>query len=197
MKRISIILTVWMLVATGFSVSAQDMALLEERVKQLTGKIENLEEANVAQRRQMEALLKEIQTLREQTQNQPRPTTTPASNDDLRELARKIQEVDDKRKADAALIAKEIKDLARLAGGGRTTSPRASANTGDRPMSGLPKEAMEHTIAPGDTLLAIALAYSKETGKKVTTDLILRANDGLKAERLIVGKKILVPIPDK
>jgi len=198
MKRILIVLAVILAgLAVAVRAQSQDVGLLEERVKQLLGKVENLEEANLSLKKQIEALVKETQSLREQVQNQPKPTTTSASQDELRELARKIQEVDEKRKADSALIAKEIKDLARLAGSGRTTSPRANANTSDRPMSGLPKEAIEHTIAPGDTLLAIALAYSKDTGKKITTDLILRANDGLKAERLIVGRKILVPIPDR
>jgi len=194
MKRISIVLA--MVVAlTMLPARAQDVVLLQERVKQLTGKVENLEEDNNGLKRQMEGLMKEIQSLREQVQNAPK--TASASPDDLRELAKKIQEVDEKRKADYELIAKEIKALSKVAAGGRTASPRANSGVGDKPMTDLPKEGIEHTIASGDTLLAIALAYSKETGKKITTDMILRANDGLKAERLVVGKKILIPIPDK
>lgn len=193
-----------MTVATmALPMRAQDVGLLEERVKQLIGKVENLEEANTSLKKQMEVLMKETQSLREQVQNQPKNTTPTASPDDLRELAKKIQEVDEKRKADNALIAKEIKDLAKIAagssGGGRATvRPRNSeSGSGDKPPGDLPKEAIEHTIASGDTLSTIAAAYSKETGKKVTTDLILRANPGLKAEKLIVGKTILIPLPAK
>jgi predicted RNase H-like nuclease (RuvC/YqgF family) len=196
MKRFSLILTLVMAVMFVQPGRAQDAAALDERMKRLTGYVQDLQEDNANQKKQIEALVREIQSLREQVQSQPK--TAAASPDDLRELAKKIQEVDEKRKADYELIAKEIKDLAKIAANSRTVrAPRAESGSSDKPMADLPKQAMEHTIASGDTLLAIALAYSKETGKKVTTDMILRANDGLKAERLIVGKKILIPIPDK
>ena len=196
------ILTVWALALAVLPMRAQDVGLLQERVKQLTGKVENLEEDNNGLKKQMEGLMREIQSLREQVQNQSKAVpATSASQDDLRELAKKIQEVDEKRKADYELIAKEIKALGRVAaggaGGGRTRPSPRDSGAGDKPAADLPKEAIEHTIASGDTLLAIALAYSKETGKKVTTDMILQANDGLKAEKLVVGKKILIPIPAK
>ena len=61
MKRFSLILTV-MVVMIIFPTRAQDVALLDERVKQLLGKIENLEEANSGQKKQIEALVKEIQS---------------------------------------------------------------------------------------------------------------------------------------
>lgn len=196
MKRFSLILTLVLAVMLGLPGRAQDAAALDERMKRLTGYVQDLQEDNANQKKQIEALVREIQSLREQVQSQPK--TAAASPDDLRELAKKIQEVDEKRKADYELIAKEIKDLAKIAANSRTVrAPRAESSSNDRPMTNLPSQAMEHTIASGDTLLAIALAYSKETGKKVTTEMILRANDGLKAERLIVGKKILIPIPDK
>lgn len=192
MKIFSVILSVLVavLVLPG---RAQDAAALAERVKRLDGYVLDLQDDNANQKKQIEALVREIQSLREQVQNQPR--TAAASPDDVRELAKKIQEVDEKRKADYALIAKEIQNLGRIAAAAsstRVSTPRAGSGSSDKPLT-----AIEHTIAPGDTLLAIALAYSKETGKKVTTDMILRANDGLKAELLIPGKKILIPIPDK
>ena len=62
--------------------------------------------------------------------------------DDVRELAKKIQEVDEKRKADNALIATEIKNLAKVAAGGSgsgRTSPRAESSSGDKPMADLPR----------------------------------------------------------
>jgi hypothetical protein len=111
-----------------------------------------------------------------------------------------VQEVEDKRKADRELILKEINDLGRVMANqarGNARSPRDTAADTPRGDSGLPSQALEHTISSGDTLLAISLAYSKETGKKITTDLILKANPGLKPERLIVGRKILIPVPDK
>ena len=49
-------------------------------------------------------------------------------------------------------------------------------------------------IQSGDTLSAIVQAY-KEKNIKVTVAQILKANPGLKAERLIVGTKIFIPAP--
>lgn len=199
MKRIFLILTV-LVVTLALPVRAQDAAALDERVKRLSGYVQDLQEANASQKKQIEELVKEVHSLREQVQNSPKPTAA-ASPDDVRELAKKIQEVDEKRKADNALIATEIKNLAKVAAGGsgsgRTKPPRAESSSGDKPMADLPKDAIEHTVASGDVLSTIAAAYSKERGVKITTDMILRANPGLKAEKLIVGKTILIPLPAK
>ena len=72
--------------------SAQDVAVLDERIKRLTGHVQDLQEDSAHLKRQMEALMKENQALREQLQAQPK--TPGASLDEVRELARKIQEVD-------------------------------------------------------------------------------------------------------
>lgn len=191
MKRFLLILS---LVGAGltFPAQAQDVAVLQEKVGRMSGYIQDLEEKNTAQQKQIDALVKEVTALREHQQAQP--TTATASQEDLRELARKVQEIEDKRKSDRVWLEKEFDKIARAAAA-KPSPPkpdRASDTTGN-----LPKDALEHTIASGDTLSTIAAAYSKETGKKITIDLILRANSGLKAERLVVGKKILIPIPEK
>jgi len=168
-------------------------------VKRLTGYVQDLQEANANQKKQIEALERDLATMREQLQNQPK--TAAASPDDLRELARKIQDVDEKRKSDNELIAREIKALAKVAAGspsGRgTQSPRANANRAEPLPADLPKEALEHTVVEGEFLSTIAAAYSKEKGVKITTALILKANPNLKPERMKVGQKILIPIPEK
>ena len=174
---------------------AQDVALLDERVKQLLGKIENLEEANAGQKKQMEALVKEIQSLREHQQNVP--TTGFASTEDLRALTKKVQEIEEKRKSDRAYIEKEFENLKKLAGA-KTRPPKNTDSDKPTPAQNpLPGKGVEHVIASGDLISTIAAAYSKELGVKITADMILRANPGLKAERMIIGKKILIPVPDK
>jgi septal ring factor EnvC (AmiA/AmiB activator) len=197
MNKVILIFAV-LLVGMLTQTSAQDVAVLDEKIKRLTGHVQDLQDDSANLKRQIEALVKENQALREQLQSQPK--TAAASPDDLRDLARKVQEVEDKRKADRELILKEINDLGRVIANqarNNTRSPRDTAAETPRADSNLPSQALEHTISPGDTLLAISLAYSKETGKKITTDLILKANPGLKPERLIVGRKILIPVPDK
>lgn len=185
------------LAALALPVKAQDVASLEERMKRLNGYVQDLQEANAAQKKQIEELVKEVQSLREQLQNTPK--TASASPDDLRELARKIQDVDEKRKADNELIAKEIKALAKVAAGSSRSvqSPRANSVTPTPLPADLPKEAVEHTVAEGEFLSTIAQAYSKDKGVKITTALILKANPNLKPEKMKVGQKILIPIPEK
>lgn len=178
---------------------AQDVAALDEKVKRLAGYVQDLQEADVNQKKQIQSLEKELATLREQLQNTPKAAA--ASPDEVRELARKIQEVDEKRKADNELIAREIKSLAKVAASGAssrsTQSPRASAGRTEPLPADLPREAIEHTVSEGEYLSTIAAAYSKEKGVKITTALILKANPSLKPERIYVGQRILIPIPEK
>ena len=194
MKRFSLIFTV-MVAMLVFPARAQDVALLDERVKQLLGKIENLEEANSGQKKQIEALVKEIQSLREHQQNVP--TTGFASSEDMRELARKVQEIEEKRKSDRAYLEREFERLAKLAGA--KTSPPKNIEREKPPANHtpLPGKGVEHVIASGDTISTIAAAYSKELNAKISTALILKANPTLKPEKMKVGQTILIPVPEK
>jgi len=200
MKRIIIFLTIFA-VTTALPIRAQDVAATDERIKQLRGHVDDLLEDKANQKKQIEALAKEIQALRDHQQNQP--TTAYASQEDLRKLAEKIQELDAKRKTDREVILKEIAKLGQATTGGTTPKvkpPKSQPNPAnpDNPNpSTLPDKAAEHTIAAGDTLSTIAAAYSKELGVKVTTEQIRKANPGIKDDKLVVGKKILVPLPDK
>jgi len=192
MKRFFLILVV---AGMNFTGRAQDAAVLQEKVARLSGYVEALEDKNTAQQKQIEALVKEVTSLREHQQAQP--TTATASQEDLRDLAKKVQEIEEKRKADRAYLEKEFDRLFKLANAKPTPPKTSTSKTQDAPAGDLPKDALEHTIASGDTLSTIAAAYSKETGKKITTDMILRANPGLKPEKMVVKSKILIPVPEK
>lgn len=192
MKRIFLLLMVMTTVAT-FNLRAQDVAALEERVKQLNGYVQDLLEDKANQKKQIEGLAKELQALRDQQQNQPKGNY--ASQEDLRALAKQVQDIEDKRKSDREVILKEIEKLGKAS----TSKPRPPKESpaNNSASSDLPDKALEHTIASGDTLSTIAAAYSKEKGVKITLDQIRKANPGIKDDKLVVGKKILVPIPDK
>lgn len=195
MKKLSLALIV--ITATLIrQASAQDVALLDERVKQLIGKIENLEEANAGQKKQIESLVKEIQSLREHQQSVP--TTGFASTEDLRDLVKKVQDIEEKRRSDRAFLEKEFDRLAKAAGS-KTTTPKQTPRDPKPPenQTALPEKGVDHVVASGDTLSTIAAAYSKELNAKITTALILKANPTLKPERMRVGQKILIPIPEK
>ena len=183
-----------MVAGMNFTGRAQDAAVLQEKVARLSGYVEALEDKNTAQQKQIDALVKEVTALREHQQAQP--TTATASQEDLRDLTKKVQEIEEKRKADRVWLDKQFESLTKLA---TAKPPKASVpdRAPDTSSANLPKEALEHTIASGDTLSTIAAAYSKETGKKITVDMILKANPGLKPERMATKQKILIPVPDK
>jgi LysM repeat protein len=187
MKRFFLLLTAITTVAT-VQLPAQDTAALEERVKQLNGYVQDLLEDKANQKRQLEALAREVQALREQQQSQPK--TSYATQEDLRALVKQVQGIEDNRKSDREVILKEIERLAKVPARAPTVKPNPEKSRAD-----LPEKAAEHTIASGDTLSTIAAAYSKELNAKITTDLILKANPGLDPLKLKVGQKVLVPIP--
>lgn len=175
---------------TTLNAPGQDVAALEERIKQLNGYVQDLLEDKASQKRQIEALAREVQLLRDQQSNQPKGNY--ASQEDLRALAKQVQEIEDNRKNDREVILKQIEKLAKA-----PVRDTPSRPTPPRSGSDLPDKAAEHTIASGDTLSTIAAAYSKEMNAKITTDLILKANPGLDPLKLKVGQKVLVPIPEK
>jgi LysM repeat protein len=116
----------------------------------------------------------------------------------LNGLREKVAEVDHKRMDDAEKIHTELLKLRDL-----LKTPMASPR---QKTASLPKEksapeqpatddkVFPYVIQSGDTLEAIVQAY-KEKNIKVTVAGILKGNPGLKAERLIVGKKIFIPAP--
>ncbi len=204
MKRFSIFLFGCLLLMTP-ALQGQDAAAAaaaaraereEERYKRLNSAVEDLLAAQTEQQRRIAALTREVESLREQAS---KPTGNYASQEDLRKLAEKLQEIDKKREADKDLILEKIEQLGKsITGptGGKGKKPPAVPK-GDTGSSGASAEkGFEHIIASGDTLSTIAQAF-REKGIKVTADQILKANPKLDATKLRVGQKIWVPAPDK
>jgi len=189
MKRILIFLMALSL-GGGTQLRAQDAAT-EERLKKLNGLVQDLQESKELQRKQIENLSKEIQALREQM---AKPTGNYASRDDLAELAKKLQEIDDKRKADNERIIKGIENMRKelTASAARTQRPPPKDPPATR--SSISEGHFEHVVASGDTISTIAEAFRKE-GFKVTEKQILAANPGLVPEKMKVGQKLVIPKP--
>lgn len=177
---------------------AQDAAT-QAQIDKLGGQIQDLLAAQERQTKQLAEIERGLNELRDKV-NAPAATPDNASREDLKNLAEKVQEIDKKRQADRELILKEIDKLGRIAGGGGTaaTKPKpkpAPADEGDAAAPAVPQKGYEYTIKSGDTLAAIAKAYS-EQGVKVTTSQILKANPGLSPNKLYAGKKIFIPDPN-
>jgi len=197
MKKISFWLIV--LAFTTMAVRAQDVEQTE-RLNKVEGYVQDLLAAQAAQDKRIEALEKEIADLRDKL-NQPGANNY-AGADDLQKLAGQVQELAKKQQADNDLIVKEIEKLGKISGGS-TSSHRLPPNvptttttsTGNStPGANVPQKGYDYTIHSGDTLSAIAKAYSDQ-GHKVTVKQILDANPGLDPKNLIVGKKIFIPAP--
>ncbi|MGD0252196.1 MAG: LysM peptidoglycan-binding domain-containing protein [Verrucomicrobiota bacterium] len=193
MKKISFWL--FILAFTTMAARAQD-AETTERLNKVEGYVQDLLAAQAAQDKRIEALEKEVSDLRDKL-NQPAANDS-ASQDDLKKLAGQVQELAKKQQADNDLILKEIEKLGKV-GGGSTVSHRpppevATTTSTDNPPPGGPQKGYYYTIQDKDTLSAIAKAYRVQN-IKVTVDQILKANPGLDAKNLIVGKKLFIPAP--
>jgi len=182
---------------------AQDTAA-QQQIDKLSGQIQDLTDAQVAQGKRIEALEKEIGDLQSQVNQPAANVANTANSDDLKKLAEQVQEIDKKRQEDNDRVLKELERLEKSLGGSSSSHRSPPDITPDitptptrgHPTTGPsgPQNGYDYTIQRGDTLLAIAKAYRAQ-GIKVTTDQILKANPGLDAKNMKVGQKIFIPAP--
>lgn len=193
MKRILMVVVGLSLVVLP-ALRAQDAAV-EEKLNRLNGHVEDLLAAQKVQQERIAELAKELGKVQEQA---AKPAAGFASQEELRKLAEKLQEIDQKRVADNEKILREIEKLGRTGTGARTgkKTEKNATEAVEQPAAtgGGAEKGFEHVIQSGDTLSTIALAY-REKGVKITSDQILKANPGLKPNSLRVGQKIFIPVP--
>ena len=166
-----------------------DHQAAEEQYKRLNSAIEELLAANVAQQKRLAALAEEMQQLREEVARLRQPPANFASLEDLRLLAKKVQELDENREADKKRILEELQKLSKAkppapaeVSGAHTNAPKKN------------EKGYEYVVKKNDSLLAIVAEYRKQ-GVKVTLDQVLKANPTLKPNNLQVDQKIFIPDP--
>jgi LysM repeat protein len=193
MKRIGI-LALGIALSAGPVLRAQDAAS-EERFNKLAGQIEDLRANQEAITRRIEAVGKEIESLRSQVD---KPSGNYASDEDLKRLADAVKEIDRKRLDDYEKIRLELKNLGKsLAAPAppiRKTAPAPAADISTSEKPNTPDKGFEYQVKKGDTLSIIVQAY-RDNNIKITMDQVLKANPGLKPERMRVGQKIFIPAP--
>ena len=192
MKRIAIFAVGLALLGVS-TVRAQDAAT-EERLNKLTGQIEDLRSNQEAINRKIDALAQSVENLRGQME---KPAGNYASDEDLKHLADAVKEIDRKRLDDYEKIRAELKSLGKSLAAPSPSVHKASPPVVDNPTSeksNTPDKGFEYQVKRGDTLSIIVQAY-RDNNIKVSTDQILKANPGLKPERLRVGQKIFIPAP--
>jgi LysM repeat protein len=176
------------------AVSSRALAVdaeVEERLNKLSGQIEDVLAAQHAQRARLDELAKEISNLREQ---QDKPSVPYATQDSVTRLLKGIEEVDRKRLEDYEKIKTELKTLGRtLTQTSAATKPAPPASR-EETHANIPDKGYEYVVQKNDTLSVIVQSY-REKNIKITTDQILKANPGLKPEKLKVGQKIFIPAP--
>jgi septal ring factor EnvC (AmiA/AmiB activator) len=198
MKRISLLLAALLL--CGISKVQADDAATEERLNQLSGKIEDLIAGQEAQRKQLSELRREIDSLREQAS---KPTGNFAAQEDLKRLADNVKEVDRKRLDDYEKIRTTIKDLGKTLVASSPSTPSHKVKS-DGESTEAPKtnkqaasdKGFEHIVKSGDTLSGIITAY-REQNIKVNKEQIMAANPGLVPEKMRLGQKIWIPAPQQ
>jgi len=174
------------------TVLAQDAAT-QAQIDKLSGQIQDLLAAQERQTKQIAELERTLSNLRDKL-NTPAANPDNASREDLKSLAEKVQEIDKKRQADRDLILKEIDKLGRVAASA-PVKPRPRPAAEDESGPATPQKGYEYVVKSGDTVSAIAKAYSDQ-GVKVTVADILKANPGLDPTKLYVGKKVFIPDPN-
>lgn len=157
---------------------AQDAALVE-RVNRLSVYVDELLADKARQQKQITDLTRQVESLRGQVEQ----ASGSASREEVAAVAKAVEDLDRKHRADIKSVATQIENLGKV-----TTSSRAAAS------SSTYERGWEYTIQPGNTLSAIAKAY-RDDGHNVTVADILKANPGLDPKKLKVGRVIFVPEP--
>lgn len=195
MKRISLLL-IALALWTAPALRAEDAAT-EERLNKLAGRIDDLVAGQESLRKQIQALERDMETLREQAS---KPTGNYASQEELKRLADAVKDVDQKRIKDAEQVQAQFVKLSKVvAATPATSSKKPAANSSmerasTEPASAPEKGFGEYTIQKGDTLSVIVQAY-RDKNIKLTAEQIVKANPGLVPERMRVGQKIWIPAP--
>jgi len=175
----------------------------DERYARISADIQALQAANEDLQNKITGLQEEIRKMRDDQSHQP---DHPASTDDVKHLADKIEEVDKKREEDKAAITEEVRNsiagLEKALGTGgspppvHVPTPKQAVN--DTPAPGA-ENGFVYTVQSGDSLGAIVHAYNtdfKSKGMKtITLKQTREANPNVDWNKLRVGQKIVIPRP--
>lgn len=170
--------------------------------KNLKAHQEQLEEALQAQQKRIATLVEEIHNLREQVDKLRAKGESTATQDSIKQLAEKIEEVDKKRLADNELITKKLGNLGKelstqLTPKIATPVPPVKNDKPQTPsVNEPPEKSFAYQIKDGDTLSRIVTDLRAQ-GWKVTQKQVMDINQSVNWSRLRVGQTIYIPQPAK
>lgn len=163
----------------------------EERWRKLASQMEEMLASQEVLRKRVQSLEEENRRLTKKLNESGSVAVTPAQLDRVaKDLNDKIQQVDKNRQADQKTVTREVDEafnrLKKLIEGQAVPAPTT-------PTVATSGKYVEYEIQSGQTISAIVKAY-RDQGYKVSQDSILKANPGLKPNRLQIGQVIRIPI---
>jgi len=186
MKRICLLSLALALCGANICLS-QDA--VEARLSELGGRIGALEESQGVLKKQLAEINQQLERLRE---SMNKPQVNYATVEDLKALAASVRDVDSKRVEDFKKVHLQLLEISKAVTAVASKPPKV---VNPEPTSvDSPKKGFEYKVAQGDTLSLIAQAY-REKNIKVSVEQILKANPGLKPEKMRVGDVIFIPEP--
>ena len=181
----------------------------EDNYRRMNARVDDLFAAIESMQKRFNAMQDDVRKLSEEVSRATDKAKDPATQENLKQLAKAIEEVDKKRVADRdklldafAGLEKNIVSLGSGSGKTKADAPKTTKpprvqspkNGGTSPTPAPPEKGYEYTIQEGDTLTRIAIALNKQ-GMKLTTKQIIEANPAVKWDRLQIGQKIFIPAP--
>lgn len=167
----------------------------EERYKRMSADIEDLKAALQSYQQRLSEQRDEIRKLSEELARAANNKDL-ATREDLKHLAEKIKEVDDKRIADNENVMKQFTRL-----GQTLTAPPKVTPAGPTPNVIKPapdsvklttEKGLEYVVRSGDNPKVISVTLAKQ-GVKVTQKQIIEANPTVVWNKLKIGQKIFIP----
>jgi len=174
----------------------------ETNFRRMNSRVEQLEETLQHQQKLMSDMVAEIRALHEQVDKLKAKGESTATQESIRQLAEKIEEVDKKRLADNELISKKFagigKELSTALTPKVVTPPPAVRQDKPAPTdpSQPPDKSFEYKIKDGDTLSRIVTDLRAQ-GWKVTQKQVMDINPGVNWNRIRIGQTIYIPQPAK
>lgn len=209
MKRALAFLFVSLILAVSIPLRAADAVTLAaqqeilESNKRLLATVEDLQNTQTAQQKQISALTAELGKLRDEM---ARNNGDAANKESIRKLNEQIVKVDDARIADNKRFQEALERMgeaikkiisakpgrpADFSTGGATKPPPAR---GGGPTTNNNEEGFEYLVVSGDRPDKIAAKYQAEK-INVTANGIIKANPTVEWSKLQVGQKLFIPKP--
>jgi LysM repeat protein/uncharacterized coiled-coil protein SlyX len=190
--------------------AAAEREQAEERHRTVTKRLDGIEESIAAFQKNVTALRDEVRRLKDELDRSKNKNESAATQESIKYLAEKIEEVDKKRLADNERTTKHIdkqvdglkKWILENPAPRTTPSPPSGGNPPKGNQGSPPKtnpdgkqDGWTYKIRKDDTLAGIIAAVRRERGIILNQKQIEQANEGVNWNKLKIGQEIFIPAP--